>query len=571
MENLFFASAIFLLIALLMGKEYLASKKRQKMFERSLYEKYGMPKEREYRTGELDEHIAMYFRRHKESYQLDEITWYDLGLDEVYKRINYSYSSAGDEYLYYRLRTPFTDSEALNAFEKQVGFFMNHADERVMLQLKLASLGRMKKYSIYEYLEHLEDLGERSSMKYYLAILLVAVSIGVMFFSVPVGIVVLLAVLSRNMVSYFKEHKEIEPYITSFQFVFRLMDAARQTSKLPIDEIKEERAKLIDCCKKMDGFKQGSFLLMSSGGGRGITSSNFMEVILDYLRMIFYLDLIKFNQMLGLVRGNLDAIDEMITILGALETAVVVGEVRTGRKEGWCIPRFLTDGEKNASYIKIEKLYHPLLNDPVKNDLETERGVLLTGSNASGKSTFLRAVALNAVLAQTIHTCMADSYLGGFFRIFSSMSLHDDVLSGDSYYMAEVKSIRRILDQVEKDGGEKKPVLCFVDEVLRGTNTVERIAASTQILRAFSGKGVLCFAATHDVELTRLLAGEYENYHFEEEILEEDIFFPYRLRKGPAHTRNAIALLRMLGYDASLVKDAEKMADIFLQTGEWKR
>ena len=152
MEYLFFASAIFLLIALLMGKEYLAGKKRQKMFERSLYEKYGMSKEREYRTGELDEHIAMYFHRHKESCQLDEITWYDLGLDEVYKRINYSYSSAGDEYLYYRLRTPFTEPEALNAFEKHVDFFMDHADERVMLQLRFASLGRMKKYSIYEYL-----------------------------------------------------------------------------------------------------------------------------------------------------------------------------------------------------------------------------------------------------------------------------------------------------------------------------------------------------------------------------------------------------------------------------------
>ena len=570
MEYIYLICALLLLFLFIMGKEYLTSKRREKVFIKRLYDQYGMPKEREYQAGELDEHIAMYYRRHKENDQIDEITWHDLGMDEVYKSINYSYSSAGDEYLYYRLRTPITNAGLLDAFEKHVGFFMAHADERVMLQLKFAALGRMKKYSLYEYLEHLEELGERNSLKYYLAILCVAASIGIMFFSVPVGIVALLAVLCRNMVCYFKEHKEIEPYITSFQYVFRLMDASRQTAKLPIAEIEKERESLKDCCKKMEGFKQGSFLVMSSSGGRSISSSNFIEVILDYLRMLLYLDLIKFNQMLGVVRENLDAIDEMITIIGALETAVVVGEMRTGRKDGWCTPDFPDESREGMPCIKMERFYHPLLTDPVKNDLDTGRGVLLTGSNASGKSTFLRAVALNVVLAQTLHTCMADSYYGSFFRVFSSMSLQDDLISGDSYYMVEVKSIQRILNQAQEGGEDAAPVLCFVDEVLRGTNTVERIAASTQILRALSGRGVLCFAATHDVELTKLLAKEFDNYHFEEEIQEDDIFFPYRLQKGPAHTRNAIALLRMLGYDASLVKDAEEMADVFLRTGDWK-
>ena len=195
--------------------------------------------------------------------------------------------------------------------------------------------------------------------------------------------------------------------------------------------------------------------------------------------------------------------------------------------------------------------------------------MLLTGSNASGKSTFLRAVALNAILAQTIHTCMAQSYQGVMFRVYSSMSLKDDLESGDSYYMVEVKSIRRILNEVIEAEKEKKHVLCFVDEVLRGTNTVERISASTQILKALAGDNVICFAATHDLELTKLLADIYENYHFEEEIEKDDIFFPYKLQKGPAVSRNAIALLKVLGYDRELVNAAETMAQTFLQTGQW--
>ncbi|MDE7359067.1 MAG: hypothetical protein K2N39_06520, partial [Lachnospiraceae bacterium] len=170
-------------------------------------------------------------------------------------------------------------------------------------------------------------------------------------------------------------------------------------------------------------------------------------------------------------------------------------------------------------------------------------------------------------LAQTVHTCAAAAYKAPFYRIYSSMSLRDDLAGGDSYYMVEIKSIKRILDQVEREG--ERPVLCFVDEVLRGTNTVERIAASTQIMKKLAGGRALCFAATHDVELTKLLGQEYDNYHFEERIEENDISFPYKLMEGPASTRNAIALLRMLKYDERITAEAEAMAERFLKDGSW--
>ena len=131
----------------------------------------------------------------------------------------------------------------------------------------------------------------------------------------------------------------------------------------------------------------------------------------------------------------------------------------------------------------------------------------------------------------------------------------------------EIKSIKRILDQIKEKGF---PVICFVDEVLRGTNTVERIAASTQIMKMLAAGRTLCFAATHDVELTRLLGEEYDNYHFEERIEENDIFFPYQLMEGPAVSRNAIALLKMLGYEETIIEEAEAMAERFLGSGLWE-
>lgn len=193
--------------------------------------------------------------------------------------------------------------------------------------------------------------------------------------------------------------------------------------------------------------------------------------------------------------------------------------------------------------------------------------MLLTGSNASGKSTFLKTVAINALLSQTCGMALAKEYSSCFFRIYSSMALKDNIQGSESYFIVEIKSLKRILDAVNQD---KTPVLCFVDEVLRGTNTVERIAASSRILQSFADSGVMCFAATHDIELTTILKDCYSNYHFQEEVTEDEVKFDYKLYAGPATTRNAIKLLNVIGYDKNIIKGAEQRAMHFLTDGNWK-
>ena len=147
------------------------------------------------------------------------------------------------------------------------------------------------------------------------------------------------------------------------------------------------------------------------------------------------------------------------------------------------------------------------------------------------------------------------------------MALTDNLFEGDSYYIVEIKSIKRILDAAREKGCK---VLCFVDEVLRGTNTIERIAASTQILKVFADSKIKCFAATHDIELTQLLKGQYQLYHFEGNVTDNDVHFDYVMKGGPATNRNAIKLLGALGYDKDIVDKAQHMADRFLESGSWK-
>ncbi|MGN0376216.1 MAG: hypothetical protein ACI4ED_01140 [Suilimivivens sp.] len=557
MECIIFAAVVLLIILLLMIKGIFDSGKQEKNFIRRLCSDYGVLPQKLYKP-ERFESITHYFEKHKKEFYIDDITWNDLNMDEVFKKMNYTLSAAGEEFLYYILRTPLYREQELRRREKMIEYFRTHEQERTACQILFQKLGSTGKFSIYDYLDYLDDLGERSNRQHYRALLLIAFSIIVIFINLPIGLVALVCAFIWNIIAYFKVKNEIDPYITSFTYIFRLLTLTEKIIDQKIEILSEESKKLQEASKRFVNFQRGSFLLMSSG--RMSSSSNPIDILMDYLRMIFHLDLIQFNRMLKVVRNHTQDIDIMLTIVGEIDAVIAIGAFRTGNPDH-CIPEFVTE-----TVIRADNLYHPLIESPVKNSIDARKSVLITGSNASGKSTFLKTVAINAILAQTIHTCMADSYETCLFRILSSMALRDDIQGGDSYYMVEIKSLKRILDAQEDTG---IPVLCFVDEVLRGTNTVERIAASTQILKSLCVKSNLCFAATHDIELTHLLEGIYANYHFEEEIEENDIFFSYKIMNGRATTRNAIRLLHIMGYNDRIVKDAEKMAADFLEKGSW--
>ena len=146
----------------------------------------------------------------------------------------------------------------------------------------------------------------------------------------------------------------------------------------------------------------------------------------------------------------------------------------------------------------------------------------------------------------------------------SSMAVRDSVRGGESYFVAEIRSLKRILDAAEG----KTPVLAFIDEILRGTNTIERIAASAAVLDALAGKNILVMAATHDIELTRMLAS-YQNIHFREWVDQGGVTFDYKLRPGPSRTRNALELLGQMGFDRQTVERAREMAARFERGQGW--
>ena len=312
-----------------------------------------------------------------------------------------------------------------------------------------------------------------------------------------------------------------------------------------------DRVELERLVKTFAQIRRGSFLITNS------VSGSLVDVIMDYIRMLFHVDLIKFHSMHKFCSQHAEDIRALYNILGGIETCICIAHFRE-EHPAYCLPVFHKDASSLLT-LKTENAYHPLVKDPVKNSITADRSVLLTGSNASGKSTFLKMIAINQIFAQTICTVLADSFETSFFRVYSSMALSDNILGEESYFVVEIKSMKRIFDALSKES----PVMVFVDEVLRGTNTQERIAASTQILRKLSTENALCFAATHDIELTQLLEDVMDNYHFSEQIQEDtgSISFDYQLKKGRADSRNAILLLKAYGFPQDVVSDAFSMTE----------
>jgi DNA mismatch repair ATPase MutS len=241
----------------------------------------------------------------------------------------------------------------------------------------------------------------------------------------------------------------------------------------------------------------------------------------------------------------------VIEAVGEIDAAIAVASFRSGA-DGWIRPRLGPPGSRSS----FTDLRHPLVEQAVPNSiaLAPPHGVLVTGSNMSGKSTFLRTVGINVVLAQTIDTCLARAYEAPVYQVRSCIGRADDLIAGKSYYLVEVESVLALVNASR----ESRPHLFIFDELFRGTNAVERIAAAEAVLAALieGGKPHVVLAATHDGELVDLLRDSYTVCHFGDAVGVNGLTFDYRLTPGPATSRNAIALLELSGAPEALVKRA---------------
>ncbi|MDS0524562.1 DNA mismatch repair protein MutS [Clostridium sp. SHJSY1] len=484
---------------------------------------------------------------YKNEYTLDDNTWNDLMMDDVFKELDRTYTSSGEAVLYSMLRNPLMDRDKLEEREKYINLFRENKKLSGDLRYILFNMGFDSNNRLIEMLEGLLSV---SKFKFYfytfigqlLPLLLIILTIILKEPRLIIGIAILI-----NLNIYITDKEKNNVKATGIVCLRNLLDAAYKLSKKDNLTLSPYTKKL----KSTLNIKEVKSIDRSTKFIKVITG---FAGLLEYLAVPFLLEVTTYYKISGYLLENEDKLLTLYYLVGEIDALISIASYKESNISKITSPKF-TD----KTSIKIIDGIHPLLKKPVENSVTIEKnGIVLTGTNMSGKSTFLRMISTNILLAQTFNFVFAKEYEACFLNLVSSISPKDDINEGKSYYLAEAESILRIIKALDND----IPVFCPIDEIFRGTNPIERISSSAEILSYINSKDAICIVATHDRELSEMLKDHYEFYYFSEDINStEGLSFDYKLKEGVSNTRNAIKLLDYVGFPKEITAAAYQRAE----------
>lgn len=480
--------------------------------------------------------------------QVDGQTWHDLDLYRVFDQLNYTQSSIGAEALYQKMRLIKFQPEA--SLQELEDFFDHHPDLRLKVQVVMNQLGK-KNHNMARSI--VANPGKQDSKIYlslyiFLACLPVFSLFFLPFFKIQ-AMVVLVASATFNIIFSSIRNWSNKMRLDRVSYLVRIFASTEKLSHLAIP--KQEALK-----QAVQPFKKTKVI---SGILQSPTGSSDMEIILIYLNFLFLIPQIAQVYIYQQVRIHQKEAQEAINLLGELEVAISL--LRHKRDvELVCHPYFKKEGG-----IKGKGIYHPLLTDPVANDVRFEKNMVISGDNASGKSTYLKMVAINCILAQGLGFAYGESLELSYGHVMTSMDVSDDIEVGDSYFITESKTILRMIESLEKSGFH----YFFIDELFKGTNTIERIGSGLGIVRWLSRHDCLYMISSHDIELVAASGAVNDNYHFDSRYVDGEIVFDYQIKQGAAVTKNAVNTLKSLHFPSEITQTSQELIRQYEETGKW--
>ncbi|MGJ8745654.1 MutS-related protein [Polaribacter sp.] len=542
--NYFLAIAIILVIWFLISN--FNKKKRLTKLRTSLYKNWGTPQKKTYYNFFV---ISKYFNNnsHKEKayHILSDKIKSDFDIDAIFKFINRTSSKIGEQYLYFKLRTIGSIKE-VQKFEKLTALFENNKELSITCQLELSKLNNNNAY----YLEELVNDKQLEKPKYLWLVktlTITAISSIILLFFYPIFSLLLVPVFSANLFFHYKNKHSVVYYLNGVNQLSRALKVSKNLAKIPeiVSNFNNicfiERIKTIQLKTEFIAFE------------KNVTNEYlfFFWFFAEMIKILFNVEYLMFYSFLNSINKERKSIEQLFIFIGEIDVAISTASLKAGNLK-ICTPTFTIHNE-----LKVNEIYHPLIENCITNNVNLlQKSMLLTGSNMSGKTTFIRTVAVNSILAQTLNICFADTYSAPFYKVYSSIRITDDLLEDTSYYLQEVLTVKELID-VAKDS---YPCLFVLDEIFKGTNTIERISGGKAILSFLNTDNNTVLVSTHDIELTELLVKEnYDFYHFSEQIKDNTLFFDHKIKTGKLQTRNAIKILELYNYPSEIIKSAKKV------------
>jgi hypothetical protein len=474
----------------------------------------------------------------------------DLDLNEVFNYLDRTNSKPGKQYLYKHLHTPCTSFDALFDFDKKVESLNISRPDLELIELVLTDLNSSDAYYLADLFAREHESLIPALMGLYvriswLAIVALAVSLALLFN--PVCLIVLIALLVGNVVLHYVLRNRISSYTRSLPQLTLLNRVARRLLK-KVKTINDDQVK--QSLMRLGGLAR-TLKLVSFESKFAANRESMTYAVYRIFKVMFLLEPLMFISSVKRVNKFRADIETVFKYVGEIDMLVSIISLRQGLPF-YSKPVFYTDNMR----MDITDMFHPLIYNCVPNSIHTrtDEGVLITGSNMSGKTTFIRSIALNSLLAQTLYTTCTREYKAPLLKIQTSIRTTADLGEFKSYFQAEAHSILDIINQSSQDEPVKSLIL--IDEIFKGTNTIERVAAAKSVLTYLTDNKNFVFVSTHDLELAELLDNEYAVYSFEESVSDTRLIFDYKMKTGVLKNKNGIAILETIGYPESVVEDA---------------
>lgn len=494
-----------------------------------------------------------YFRRkdNSEAFQiLSDKTCNDLDLQELFMYIDRTNSKVGQQYLYNKLRTIPIDSEQNTLYEELIMRFTEDTEFRTKTQKQLEKLKNDEAYYISSLFQekHLEP------PKWFFIVPLLSLT---SLLSLILGLFysqfffILLGVFIVNLGIHYWNKQNLYQYIGSIPQLLRLNSTAYNLHQ--DNSFKKLNPDLLSSIGFINQVRNRMSFFQLEAKLQGDIEAAFWAV-LELLKILFLLEPLLLFGVLKRLDSKRKEIEDVFSFVGEIDSLISIASLRKGLEE-YCVPVI----DEVISKISAAEIYHPLIVDCVPNSISVgDKSILLTGSNMSGKTSFIRTIGINIITGLTINTCFAESMTFPRTRIYSAIRISDDLMNDKSYYFEEVLTIKEMIQHAANE----KPNIFLLDEIFKGTNTIERISAGKAVLSSLCADNSIVFVSTHDIELADMLADKYELYHFSEIVGDKNVDFDYKLKTGKLRNRNAIRILQINDYPDSVIDEALEISKI---------